>query len=423
VEENTVEENAGEDIAGKENAVGQYQAAAVSQSLGIFQPTNTSISANNGCCAPAKAVAPSCCGPSPANLQASGSESKASCCEPKASCCEPKAQWDYLLWTTLSLVIALYALSFFDLPVTWLEHAAHGVFELMNTMAWGVVVGVLMVAVLAYVPREWVMAIMGTHGGFNGLLRATAAGVFLDLCSHGILMVGAKLYERGASLGQVMAFLIASPWNSFSLTIIMVALIGLKWTLIFIALSLVVAIIAGWLFDFCVAKKWLPHNPNTQNLPEGFVLWPEVTKAVKNIRFSVGGAGRFFWQGVKESRTVLRWLLVGVLIAAAIRTFVSEDLFGTYFGPTILGLAITMIAATIIEVCSEGATPIAADIFNRANAPGNSFAFLMAGVATDYTEIMVIKSTTRSWKIALFLPLLVVPQVVVLAILLNGGSH
>ena len=30
-------------------------------------------------------------------------------------------------------------------------------------------------------------------------------------------------YERGATIGQVMAFLIASPWNSFSLTLILIA--------------------------------------------------------------------------------------------------------------------------------------------------------------------------------------------------------
>jgi hypothetical protein len=43
----------------------------------------------------------------------------------------------------------------------------------------------------------------------------------------------------------------------------------------------------------------------------------------------------------------------------------------------------------------------------------------MAGVATDYTEIMVLKDTMRSWKIALFLPLLTLPQVVVVALVLN----
>ena len=64
------------------------------------------------------------------------------------------------------------------------------------------------------------------------------------------------------------------------------------------------------------------------------------------------------------------------------------------------------IRATILEVCSEGSTPVAADILTRAKAPGNSFAFLMTGVSTDYTEIMILKDTTKSWKIALFLPLL-----------------
>lgn len=70
-------------------------------------------------------------------------------------------------------------------------------------------------------------------------------------------------------------------------------------------------------------------------------------------------------------------------------------------------------------VFSEGSAPIAADILNRANAPGNSFAFLMTGVSTDYTEIMVLKDTTRSLKIALFLPLVTLPQVILVGWLIN----
>jgi uncharacterized membrane protein YraQ (UPF0718 family) len=117
---------------------------------------------------------------------------------------------------------------------------------------------------------------------------------------------------------------------------------------------------------------------------------------------------------------VIRWLLFGVLLASAIRGFVSLEDFQSYFGPSLIGLAATLLAATIIEVCSEGSTPIAADLMTRANAPGNSFAFLMTGVATDYTEVMVIKDSMKSWKIALFLPLLTVPQVIVVALILNG---
>ena len=129
------------------------------------------------------------------------------------------------------------------------------------------------------------------------------------------------------------------------------------------------------------------------------------------------------WEGIKDSRMIVRWLLLGVLLAAAIRTFVPVDSFQTYFGATMAGLGLTILVATIMEICSEGSTPIAADLVTRAHAPGNGFAFLMTGVATDYTEIMSLKETTGSWKIALFLPLITVPQVVLFSWVMNlaGG--
>jgi len=46
----------------------------------------------------------------------------------------------------------------------------------------------------------------------------------------------------------------------------------------------------------------------------------------------------------------------------------------------------------------------------------------MAGAATDYTEIMVIKDTMKSWKIALFLPLITVPQVLFIGWVMNVMS-
>ena len=117
--------------------------------------------------------------------------------------------------------------------------------------------------------------------------------------------------------------------------------------------------------------------------------------------------------------------LTGPAVPVSKLVFVSDGVlhrnwFQNWFGPTMLGLLATLLMATIIEVCSEGSTPIAADLLTRAGAPGNSFAFMMTGVSTDYTEVMVLKDTTKSWKIALFLPLVTVPQVVVIAIVLNG---
>jgi len=97
----------------------------------------------------------------------------------------------------------------------------------------------------------------------------------------------------------------------------------------------------------------------------------------------------------------------------------GPELFANYFGPTLAGIGLTLMLAAVIEVCTEGSVPLAAGLVNEARAPGNGFAFLMGGVATDYTEIMVLKEASGSWKMALALPLLTLPQVLMIGGLMN----
>ena len=358
------------------------------------------------------------------------------CCPPEPektipSCCEPeekvKQRPDFLLWVSATLVLLSYLGHVFlagqpNLP-DWFTIITSGIYELINTMWWGLLMAVVFAGLLERIPRDLVMSALGQGGTIKGIVRATFAGVLLDLCSHGILMVGTKLYERGASLGQLMAFLIASPWNSLSLTIILITLVGWGWTLSFVALSMAIGIITGIIFDRLVKAKVLPanpHAPSEQNTPTtNAPITPQIVALIKQADYSPKAIGNLLWDGLKDSRMVFRWLLFGLVLATAIRAFVPIDTYQTLFGPTVAGLFLTLIAATIIEVCSEGSTPIAADLLTRAAAPGNGFTFLMAGVATDYTEVMVIRDTTKSWKIALFLPLLTLPQVLLVGYLLN----
>ncbi|MDZ7685239.1 MAG: permease [Gammaproteobacteria bacterium] len=329
---------------------------------------------------------------------------------------------DKLLWGTLLLIVAGYIAEWqFAEAITYrpLAQFTGTMFEMVNTIWWGVLIGIMMISVLGRVPRDFVISALGTDKGIVGLVRAVIAGVLLDLCNHGVLMVGAKLYERGATTGQVIAFLVASPWNSFSLTLVLIALIGLPWTLGFIGLSMVIALITGLLFDWLVKGGRLPPNPAQHDLPADFSFWREAKSGLSSLDVTPGWLFDMFREGLMEARMVLRWIFLGVVLAGALRAVLSPDQFETFFGPTLMGLAITMGVATILEVCSEGSAPIAADILNRAGAPGNGFAFLMTGVSTDYTEIMILRETTGSWKIPLFLPLLTVPQVLLIAWLMN----
>ncbi len=359
---------------------------------------------------------------------------KTNCCEvasptPKnldqdQTSCHSQASFDKTLWGSLISVITLFVLhSYYDLsggaPYDWIDRIASTAYHMVHTLWFPLLIGIFFIGFLSKVPKEFIIYIFGYEDNFTGLLRATGAGVLLDLCSHGILMVGVKLYERGVSAGKVITFLLSSPWNSFSLTLILIGLIGFKWTLAFIFLSMVVAIITGYIFSYLIKTDVLPKNPNTIQLPQNFNFWKESKNNIKNTDFNAQFFKEITINGFKDSRIVLRWTLFGITLASLLQGLLEPEQFKNFFGPTFVGLMVTIFIATILEVCSEGSAPIAANIHNLANAPGNAFVFLMAGVATDYTEVMILKDTTKSWKLALFLPLVALPQIILIGSLIN----
>jgi len=79
---------------------------------------------------------------------------------------------------------------------------------------------------------------------------------------------------------------------------------------------------------------------------------------------------------------------------------------------------VTIILATVIEICSEGSSPLAFEIYRQTGALGNSFVFLMAGVVTDYTEIGLLWANVGR-RVALWMPLVTVPQVVAIGYAAN----
>ncbi len=341
-----------------------------------------------------------------------------------SSCCETgypqtNAPWyarvDWLLLAPLTIIVASLLLAGWQpgwvLTVAPVHRFVHGLVEFANAMWLSLVLAVVAMGALNFVPGHWFQIILGKGGTVSGVARAMVAGLLLDLCSHGILMVGAKLYKQGASLGQLIAFLVTSPWNSFSMMLLLAALVGWQWVGIFIVASAAVGFIAGVLAD-TLFNSWAIQIPGNG---------ADSDHADEADDKQLSG-WQTFWQGMQESTMVLRWVLLGLVLAAGVRAVFSPEVFSATFAPTVQGLGLTMLATSIIEVCSEGSIPIAADLLSRANAPGNAFAFLMAGVATDMTEILVLKDITGRWKTALLLPLLTVPFVLLFGWVLNGWA-
>lgn len=328
------------------------------------------------------------------------------------------AWWQNKLWLVTFILLVLVAASY-AVPVLVPFRASLWMY--FRTIWWAVLVGLLLGGVIDhYIPRTYISKILAKPRK-RTILHAVGLGFLMSACSHGILALSIELYRKGASIPAVIGFLLASPWANLSITILLFGFFG--WKAFYLVFSaVVIAFITGLVYQFLERKNLIEKNPNIVPVDEQFSIVRDIRERMSHatltsarlwhdLRGIASGA-------VSLGNMVLWWLVLGMGLASLIAAYVPQHFFHQYMGPTVVGLVVTLLAATLIEVCSEGSAPLAFEIFRQTGALGNSFVFLMAGVVTDYTEIGLLW-TTIGRKTALWLPVIAVPQVIVLGIVAN----
>jgi len=295
---------------------------------------------------------------------------------------------------------------------------------------WAILIGFLIGGIIDYfVPRAYIEKYLSRHQK-RTIVYSILFGFLMSACSHGILAIAIELYKKGASTSSVVAFLLASPWANLPITFLLFGFFGIKAGLIVIS-AIIIALITGLIFQRLEQKGWVECDKciigeDKAVLTDFSIIedikqrWKEYEFTAKNNINAIKGTFRGSWALTKM---VMWWLIIGMLMASVARAYVPHELFKQYMGPTLLGLFVTLIFATIIEVCSEGSSPLAFEIYEQsleAGAPafGNSFTFLMAGVATDYTEIGLIWHNIGR-RAALWIPIITVPQILILGYIFN----
>ena len=315
------------------------------------------------------------------------------------------------------LLISLgYALPYFGINV--LKSFSDAFLEYFSMIWFPILIGLLIAGLIErFVPKEYIAYYLGSHKK-SSVIYATGLGFLASACSHGILAIAIELYRKGASTASVIAFLLASPWANLPVTLLLFGFFGWR-AFFFIGSALLIAIITGYIYYYLDRAKMVECK-NHEIWKESKKPGKGILKRIKNYKISgikedVIGVLHGSWNVTKA---IMWWILIGIMLASFARAYVPKDIFITYFGPNLLGLAVTLALATIIEICSEGSAPLAFEIFRQGGAFGNAFVFLMAGVATDYTEIGLIWSNIGK-RAAILLPLLTVPQIILLGYLFN----
>ena len=284
-------------------------------------------------------------------------------------------------------------------------------------MALGLLLGWL---IEHYIPTEVISRwLTGRHRRM--IFASAGLGFLASSCSHGCLALSMELYRKGASVPAVITFLLASPWASLSLTLLILSLMG--WNgLAVVLMALVVAVSTGFIFQWLEGNGLIGPNPHTVEVSADYSITADLRRRFIERRWTAGvvveemkAVARGSWN---LAQMVLFWVALGFTLSALLGTVVPPGWWSRWMGPTPLGLLATLGFATVIEVCSEGMAPLAVELYHKTGALGNAFAFLMAGVVTDFTELSVIWANLGP-KVVGWVLVVTLPQVFLIGWLMN----
>lgn len=246
-------------------------------------------------------------------------------------------------------------------------------------MAPYLVLGFLFAGILyAWFPADKMTRYLGKNNSASAL-NAALLGIPLPLCSCGVIPTGVSFYKNGASKGSAVSFLISTPQTGVDSIMITWSLLGLPMAIIRPVIALFTGVFGGILTNKLEKKE---------NGIE--VAAPKETNPEKS-RVSLLGMLKYAFGEFLED--IVKWLVIGLIIAALIAVIVPDDFFLRYLSSDYLSMIIILAVSIPLYVCATGSVPIAAVLMLKGLSPGAAIVFLMAGPATNAATISVIANS------------------------------
>ncbi len=248
--------------------------------------------------------------------------------------------------------------------------------DLTVEMAPYLMLGFLFAGILyAWFPADKMTRFLGRNNSASAF-NAALLGIPLPLCSCGVIPTGVSFYKNGASKGSAVSFLISTPQTGVDSIMVTWSLLGLPMAIIRPIIALFTGIFGG------VLTNRLENRENNR---------PANKKPVNNGQTKkVGVTGMLKYAFGEFLEDIVKWLVIGLLIAALIAVIIPDDFFLRYLSNDYLSMLIILVASIPLYVCATGSVPIAAVLMMKGLSPGAAIVFLMAGPATNAATISVI---------------------------------
>jgi len=261
--------------------------------------------------------------------------------------------------------------------------------QILCELAPWLLLGMLLSGLLhAFLPSDFIER---QFRGVAGTIKAVLLGVPLPLCSCGVVPAGIGLKNQGASDGAAVGFLISTPQTGIDSILVSASFFGWPFAVFKMILAAITGVIGGVLSDLPMKSDTRKRNEFTTATNESQINDQAGAK-------SVAALDEPWWRkvwdhGFEILQSIWVWLVVGLLLSAAINVWVPPSWLASISGLGLFPAMLLMLAVSIpMYVCATASVPIAAALVQGGLDPATALVFLMAGPATNIATIGAIRN-------------------------------
>lgn len=313
-----------------------------------------------------------------------------------------------------------------------------------------------------YIPDSKIQALLGGEHG-RGYLMAAIIGAITPFCSCSTIPMLRGLLKAKAGFGPTMTFLFSSPLLNPIIIGLFFATFGMKVTIAYAAIALIVSVIAGLILDIFHFEKYIIPEKSAQS-PTSCCGVPEVKqsccastpqkqlKVLEPISFasnqaccatdpqidsaccesvqpeasccSVNSASTSccsgsskavpaafsqklklaFKDGWQQFMQISLYLFLGISLGAVIYGFVPSEFIAKYAsGDNFYAVPIAAVIGIPLYVRVEALIPLTAVLVGKGMGLGAVMALIIGGGGASLTEVILLKSMFKMPMIIAFL--------------------
>lgn len=230
--------------------------------------------------------------------------------------------------------------------------------------------------------------------GIWPISKAALIGAPLPLCSCGVLPAAMSLRRSGASRSSTVSFLIATPETGVDSIALSYALLGPVMAIIRPIAAVISAIFTGFLTLFAsqqnggktLSSSDSAYEQNLKNASKPECCANEAQQTNGFVSRTLSGLRYGLVDMVDD---LVLWLAFGLLLAAAMKTFVPAMILAEW-GSGLAAMLLMLLVGIPTYICATASTPIAAALLLAGISPGTVLVFLLAGPATNIATMGVV---------------------------------